>query len=764
MRYIITLSLLLFATALHSQQYDTSYLTYEIHHDTLIQTTIPDQIFISGYDTTYPSAAVKRHTIWRLFYKIFATPPVITAIYDTIPAHDSVITTRTDPHDTTVMILTARILTVRANDQSKTYGQTFSFTNTGTQISIVSGGLTPGDVITTDNAGSTGAASTATAGSYTVTLSSITIMRGATNVTSNYNINYQPGTLTVNPLAITITADNQGKTAGQLFTFAHDGTQVDVTSGSLASGDAITADNAASAGSGTGATAGTYPITLSSVVITKGATNVSGSYAITYASGTLTVAAAPQVITVRARNQTKTYGSTFTFLGNGSQVQVTSGGLASGDAITVDNAASNGSGSSANVGSYTVTLSSITIMNGATNVTGNYTITYASGSMNVNPVPITAQANNQSKTEGETFTFENDGSEVSVVSGALLSGNTITADNAASSGASSGADAGTYSITLSSVTIMNGVTNVTSNYSISYQTGTMTVIAVQPTQEINGIFTNPGFLTSWAYRLNIAKQYANNAIRDNTNEGQDWKVKQTHDSGLIDLMTYNAPACCDGNAFYTGAALRTAANTFRQYLVDNPNDKPELISANNEEPNAGYWSGTPQEYLIWLDTLTAIAHSHGIPVSNGGILDNVKWYIRYVYQQEGKTDSVNLMNDIMNVGPGTPAFAQAVIDWYKVEIPGLAASDIDYVNFHKYLNIDRIEEMQLATITVRFLGSRTGKPVITTESGTKGTSQSQFNEYYNRMDDEGVKIRVYYNGSGNLADPNPDWWRAWILQ
>src|SRR4029079_15375221 len=96
-----------------------------------------------------------------------------------------------------------------------------------------SGTLQNGDVITTDNAASAGALATAAAGPYPITLSSVTIMRGATDVTSNYTITYAQGTLTVNKAAITITANDQSKTYGSTFTFTHNGTQVSVTPGSL---------------------------------------------------------------------------------------------------------------------------------------------------------------------------------------------------------------------------------------------------------------------------------------------------------------------------------------------------------------------------------------------------------------------------------------------------------------------------------------------------------------------------------------------------
>lgn len=293
---------------------------------------------------------------------------------------------------------------------------------------------------------------------------------------------------------------------------------------------------------------------------------------------------------------------------------------------------------------------------------------------------------------------------------------------------------------------------------------TDTIITPEPDQRIYGMFTNTGGFLPFANQIHTAKVYSCNAVRDNIDEGRAWKVKQAHDSGMIDLMTYNSPGCCNLQYFNTGSALTTALNTLSNYFRSNPNDKPELISFNNEEPNFGYWKGKPQDYINWLNRATDTAHKYGVPVSNGGILHTVYWYIRYVYQQEGKTDSVALINSIFGLGPGTPAWGQAIIDWYKVEIPGLAASNIDYVNFHNYFNGLTPSEMQYINILIRFLGSRTGKPVITTEGGVTNATQAQLFEYYDRMVAEGVNIIVYYNGDGNLTTAHPDWFSNWINQ
>jgi hypothetical protein len=768
MKTFLTILLFCFASIVKAQ--DTSYITYSVTHDTLKTTTIPERIIHTGdssvliSDTSYPAFNTNEY-----YTVVDGSITVSIPLYDTIVAHDTTFTcSNCTTHDTTVMVITPHHITVRAANQSKLLGSTFTFTHDGTQLTIMSGSLKPGDIITVDNEASTGTTSTALSGSYTITLSSITIMRGVTDVTSSYVIGYQTGTLTVSqPISITIKADNQGKTAGQVFTFLHDGSQVSLTSGALQAGDVITIDNAASSGSGSGAAAGSYAITLSSITIMNGATNVTFKYTITYQSGTLTVAAAPLIITVAAKNQNKQFGSTFTFLHNGSQVILTSGGLASGDAITVDNAASSGTSSGAAVGSYTITLSSITIMNGATNVTGNYTITYSPGTLTVMTIPIMIRANNQSKTQGSTFTFLHNGSQVSLVSGSLQSGDAITVDNAASTGSASSAVAGTYAITLTSASVFNGATNHTGNYTISYQTGSLTVTA-PTTSIIYGAFILNSFQSSLAQKIHQSKSIAslNKAYRYNTNRGDNfYSVKQIQDSGLLCAMTFNNRPVQDVAYFPTGAALTAFTKTLDSLLTIR---KPDLLSIENEEGNTSYHKGTVQDYLAELNASTTVAHAHNIPISNGGTTLGAVYALRKYYQDNNLTDSVTWLNTAMGLNPSNTSYAQSQLDWYIPLLAGIAASNIDYINFHWY-EPPRTDTLPTTTSAVlppliNYLRIATGKPVITTEAGCRNSSTPLLFQMFNEITQAGCVWAIYYDGVGPLAFQNEAGWRAYLLK
>lgn len=309
----------------------------------------------------------------------------------------------------------------------------------------------------------------------------------------------------------------------------------------------------------------------------------------------------------------------------------------------------------------------------------------------------------------------------------------------------------------------------------THDTTVMVIMPVEPEEMIYGMFPNPGNFTPFAQRLNMTKEAANTAFRDNYDAyNSSWKVEQVHDSALLDLMTYNAPECCHEYPFPTGSELTRQLNALDSTLTANADHLPDIISFNNEEPNKGYWSGLPSDYTAWLNAATAIAHNHGIPVSNGGVLQNIIWYIRWVYQQEGKTDSVEYINARTGYGPTTLAFQQLVIDWYKIEMPALMASNIDYINFHWYeptslrspgwQNPESVTSASgLLPVLINFLG-RYGRPVITTEFGTGNDSHELFNEVCNQIKDAGVKVMVYYAGDGPLANNHTDWWRAFILQ
>jgi hypothetical protein len=176
-------------------------------------------------------------------------------------------------------------------------------------------------------------------------------------VDPDYAISYAPGTLTITPVPLTITANNQTKTYGgpmPALTASYSGFVNGDTATSLTT--APTLSTTATAASHIGA----YGITLSGAV--------DPDYSITYIDGTLTVT--PRPITVTADAQTKVYGAADPAM----TYQITSGNLVNGDGFS--GALTRAAGE--DVGAYPIgqgTLSAGT----------NYTLAYVGNALAITP-------------------------------------------------------------------------------------------------------------------------------------------------------------------------------------------------------------------------------------------------------------------------------------------------------------------------------------------------------------------------------------------
>jgi VCBS repeat-containing protein len=153
------------------------------------------------------------------------------------------------------------------------YGETVSFA--GTEFSAT--GLQGGDSVASVTLSSAGAPPTAqVAGSPYAIVASNAVGSGL----ANYTITYVDGMLTVDPAALTITADDQSKPFGVDFTFA--GTEF--SAAGLLNADTVDTATLTSAGTPAAAAPGSYPITISGA-----AGSGLANYTISYVEGTLTV-------------------------------------------------------------------------------------------------------------------------------------------------------------------------------------------------------------------------------------------------------------------------------------------------------------------------------------------------------------------------------------------------------------------------------------------------------------------------------------------
>ena len=352
------------------------------------------------------------------------------------------------------------VLTVKAENDTKTYG------DEKTLEKYTVAGLLNGDTVTSVTLASDGAPATA---AYKAEGYPITASAAQGTGLANYEITYADGTLSVRKRALEITARNMQKTYGETLDFVGD--EFLVTSGTLAAGDAVDSVTLASDGAPAAAAyrAEGYPITPSAAQGTGLA-----NYEITYADGTLSVR--KRALEITARNMQKLYGETLDFVGD--EFLVTSGTLASGDAVDSVTLASDGAPAAApwRAGGYEIKLTDV-------QGTGleNYDITRKNGTLTITKRALTITANDATKAYGETLTFE--GTEFTV-SGDLQNGERVETVTLTSEKATEpGTEVGEYAEAIVPGHVVTGID--TNNYDIAFANGTLTVTQAVLTITVN---------------------------------------------------------------------------------------------------------------------------------------------------------------------------------------------------------------------------------------------------------------------------------------
>jgi gliding motility-associated-like protein len=256
------------------------------------------------------------------------------------------------------LTVTKANLSIAADNKTKVYGAI------NPVLTITYTGFVNGD---TNASLSTqpGLASTATAasaaGTYPITAS------GAAS--SNYNISYAAGTLTVNNSTLTITATNAAKTYGAAnptLAFTYSGFVNGDTQASLSTLPSVSTTATAASG------AGTYPITAGGAV--------SANYALVYVPATLTVNKA--LLNVSADNKSRNYG-----LANPA-LTLTYSGFVNGDtqaSLTTQATAVTNATVSSLPGTYAIIASGV--------VSANYSFSYGSGTFTIIPLTNASLAN-----------------------------------------------------------------------------------------------------------------------------------------------------------------------------------------------------------------------------------------------------------------------------------------------------------------------------------------------------------------------------------
>ena len=291
-------------------------------------------------------------------------------------------------YHTGTLHIDAIALDITAADQSKNYGDAFTFT--GTEFSTGAGQLKNTDSVASVTLTSAGAAATAgVAGSPYMIVASAATGTGL----GNYNINYHDGHLTVHAIGLDITATDQSKNYGDAFTFT--GTEFSVGAGQLKNTDSVASVTLTSAGAA--ATAGVAGSPY--MIVASAATGTGlGNYNINYHDGHLTVHAI--ALDVTANDQSKNYGDAFTF--TGTEFSTGAGQLKNTDSVASVTLTSAGAAATAGVaGSPYMIVASAATGTGL----GNYNVSYHDGHLTVHAIALDITATDQSKNYGDAFTF-----------------------------------------------------------------------------------------------------------------------------------------------------------------------------------------------------------------------------------------------------------------------------------------------------------------------------------------------------------------------
>jgi filamentous hemagglutinin family protein len=343
------------------------------------------------------------------------------------------------------LTVTPAPLTIDVLDQDKVYGDALLFDGT----EFLTAGLLNADSVDSLTLASPGAAASATvAGSPYVISGSDPQGTGL----GNYSVTINPGSLTVTLRPLTVTADDQSKVFGDLFTFA--GTEF--TTDGLVNGDSVTSATLSSS-----ATPESAPVTDTPVAILISDPQGTGleNYEINLVEGLFTVT--PAGLTITPDDQSKVYGTTFTFAGT----EFTVTGLQPGDSVDSVTLTSPGA-----PGTATVSGSPYDITASDPQGTGldNYTLIFGVGAFTVTPAGLTITLDDQTKVYGTTFTFA--GTEFT--SDPLLNQDSLDSLTIASPGAAASAQVadGPFAIT-GSDPLGTGL----ENYSITILPGAMSL-------------------------------------------------------------------------------------------------------------------------------------------------------------------------------------------------------------------------------------------------------------------------------------------------
>ncbi len=354
---------------------------------------------------------------------------------------------------------TAQKVVVTANSATKTYdgtpltdgGYTVEF---GGQTYHLAAGqpqeLANGDVLTVQIEGSVTDVELSPTANKIV---SVSIMNGTTDVHHIYNVQKENGKLQVTPMPLTVTAGSDSK--------VYDGTAL--TKNSYTSTDPAAGDTLASVTvTGSQTNAGSSDNVASGAKLMRGDRDVTANYAIEYLPGTLTVTPVTDKVTVTITG----YTDTVTY--NGAERSVTGYETAiSNPLYTAENFTFSGEAiaKGTDADTYKMNLTAAQFENISHNFT-NVEFTVTDGWLKIDPMALTITADSGSKVYDGTALTKNSYTSTDPAAGDTLASVTVTGSQT---------NVGSSDNVASDATLMRGDRDVTANYAITYEKGTLAV-------------------------------------------------------------------------------------------------------------------------------------------------------------------------------------------------------------------------------------------------------------------------------------------------
>ncbi len=354
---------------------------------------------------------------------------------------------------------TAQKVVVTANSASRTYdgtpltdgGYTVKF---GGQTYKLAAGqpqeLANGDILTVQIEGSVTDVEPSPTANKIV---SVSIMNGTTDVHHIYNVQRENGELQVTPMPLTITAGSGSK--------VYDGTAL--TKDSYTSTDPAAGDTLASVTvTGSQTDAGSSDNIASGAKLVRGDRDVTANYAIEYLPGTLTVTpvTAEVTVTITGRTDTVTY--------NGAEQSVTGYETAiSNPLYTAEDFTFSGTDTAkgTDADTYAMGLTAAQFENISRNFT-NVKFDVTDGWLKIDPMALTITADSGSKVYDGTALTKNSYTSTAPAAGDTLASVTVTGSQM---------DVGSSYNVASDAKLVRGDRDVTANYAITYEKGTLAV-------------------------------------------------------------------------------------------------------------------------------------------------------------------------------------------------------------------------------------------------------------------------------------------------